>query len=168
MADTLVHLPPARIEGAQATARAAALLAVMCVAVHLVLVVATGPTMMTVGMLALSAVCAGCAARTRGRMGARDALVMVASGTAMVVLHLGTIHGSTHADASGAHASVAGHHHGEGAESGGDLDESALAHTLMHVGVTLSALQGSAAAVVWLGSRRRREGTYRAGAVGTP
>ena len=131
------------------------IVAVSCFSVHVVLLVATGTTMlaMALSMLALSALCVACNWRVGAHM-IRDHLVAVAAGISMVVVHLMLM-------PSGADSVTGGMDHGGMDHAGvqmasaNSLLPAAAVDLLMQVGVALAVVQVVLAvgAVVRLSSR---------------
>lgn len=115
--------------------------AVTCFSVHVVLLVATGTTMlaMALSMLALSGLCVACAWRAGAHM-VRDHLVVAAVGLTMIVVHLLlTPSGSA---ASGPGMDHAGMGHG-GMDMGSrdGLLSTSVVDGLMQAGIALAAVQ---------------------------
>lgn len=110
--------------------RVAAVIAVACVGLHVALVALGGgtPLRMSLTMLALSLVCAGCAPRL-WREGPRlpESATVIASATGMVLVHLLVAHQGP-ADGGTLH----------GPAPSGRAD---AAHLVMHAGVTLATVE---------------------------
>lgn len=131
--------------------------AVICFAVHVVLLVATGSSMlsMSVTMLVLSGVCVACTWRAAGSThGRRDHSVAAGLALTMIVVHLlmmssgGEGHvGMDHAAMGPAGIQMASP--ADGLLSSGAVDG------LMHAGLTLAAVQVVLAAGAALRPRRR-------------
>lgn len=133
--------------------------AVACFAVHVVLLVAAGASMltMTLSMLVLSGVCVACAWRAGGSHGRRDHSVAAAVALAMIVVHLLLMSSGTGAHAMDHTAMAHGEVHPAGvavASSTGMVSSGAV-EGLMNVGLALAAVQVVLAAGAAVRRRRR-------------
>lgn len=136
-------------------ARAVLVVAVSCFSVHVVLLVATGTTMMAMAlsMLALSGVCVACTWRA-GTHTVRDHLIAAGTGLAMIVAHLLLMPAGADPMTDGTHH--AGMDHAEMAmTSTGSLLPDGAVDGLMQIGIALAVVQLVLAvgAVVRLSSR---------------
>ncbi|GCD88593.1 hypothetical protein [Nocardioides sp. LS1] len=131
--------------------------AVACFGVHVVLLVATGTSMLTlaVTMLVLSGVCVACTWRAGSTHGRRDYTVAATVALTMIVVHLLLMpsgaeggHGLDHA-AMG-HAAMQMNSSSEGLLSSGAV------YALMHAGVALAAVQVVLAVGAALRPRQQR------------
>jgi hypothetical protein len=117
----------------QLSLRAAGVVSLLCLALHVVLVPVGGRDMlaMSLPMLALAVACASCGWRVLNGSGSpSELIVMAATGAAMVVLHLSIEHG--HTDTAGTTATM---HHATAATV------SPAVNLVMDAGVSLAALQ---------------------------
>ncbi|MUL81935.1 MULTISPECIES: hypothetical protein [unclassified Mycolicibacterium] len=120
--------------------------AVMCFAVHVVLLIATGTRMlaMTVPMVVLSGLCLACTLPEGGPRERQARLVTGVASLAMIVAHLvvmppeigATAHDAGHAGHSGMDMGPASL-----SDSASGLLSSGAAHTLMQIGIALAGLQ---------------------------
>lgn len=132
MADLLLAVRHPRVDGRAFALRVAAAAAGGCLAVHLMLLVVGGRSLLhlTVPMLALSASCSFCALRIwRSRCTDIELALMVCVSGAMGITHL----------------MLAPMHHLAGGMGG---EDSASLDLLMHLGVSLGILAGLIAASV--------------------
>lgn len=129
--------------------------AVICFAVHVVLLVATGTSMlaMSVTMLVLSGLCvaSGRAGSTHSR---RDHSIAAALALTMIVVHLLLMPSGAEGGHGLDHAAM-GHAGMQMSSSSGGLLSSGAVYALMHAGVALAALQVVLAAGAALRPRRR-------------
>ena len=135
-------------------ATAIPVVAIACFAVHVVLLVATGTSMLTmsVTMLVLSGLCVACTWRAGSTHGRRDHSVAAAVALTMIVVHLLMMSsGATGHDMD--HAAM-GHAGMQMASSDGDVS-SGLVDGLMNAGLALAAMQVVLAAAAALRPSRR-------------
>ena len=116
--------------------------AVICFAVHVVLLVATGTSMLTmsVAMLLLSGLCVACTWRSGGTHDRRDQSVVAAVALTMILVHLLLLPSG----AEGGHGldhTAMGHAGMQMSSSSGGLMSSGAVYALMHAGVALAAVQ---------------------------
>ena len=132
--------------GATTLIRVAACSAFACLLVHVALAVVGGAGLvsLTAPMLVLSGICAMCGASAWGRPTRRASTIMVLGGTTMVLLHVVVMHGSAHEAIHMAGGSMA---------PAGASGPGGLAEILMHIGVTIAALQALVALVARMASR---------------
>jgi hypothetical protein len=130
--------------------------AVACFSVHVVLLVATGTSMLTmsVAMLVLSGLCVACTCRAGGAHGRRDHSVAAAVALAMIVVHLLLMPSGAEGGHGMDHAAM-GHAGMQISSSSGGLMSSGAVDALMHAGVTLAAVQAVLAVGAALRPRRR-------------
>lgn len=131
-------------------------IAVACFSVHVVLLLATGTSMLTmsVAMLLLSGLCVVCTWRAGGAHGRRDHSVAAAVALAMIVVHLLLMPSGAEGGHGLDHAAM-GHAGMQMSSSSGGLLSSGAVYALMHAGVTLAALQVVLAGGAALRPRRR-------------
>lgn len=129
--------------------------AVTCFAVHVVLLVATGTSMLTmsVTMLVLSGLCVVCTGRAGSTHGRRDHTVAATVALTMIVVHLLMMSSGVGGHAGTDHAAM-GHAGMEMASSSGLLS-STVVDGLMNAGLALAAVQVVLAAGAALRPRRR-------------
>jgi Na+-driven multidrug efflux pump len=129
--------------------------AVTCFAVHVVLLAATGTSMLTmsVTMLVLSGLCVACTWRPGSTHGPRDHSVAAAVALTMIVVHLLMMSAGVGGHAAMDHASM-GHAGMEMASSDAHAS-SGFVDGLMNAGLALAAVQVVLAAWAALRSSRR-------------
>ncbi|AWB93706.1 hypothetical protein C3E78_16625 [Aeromicrobium chenweiae] len=115
--------------------------AVTCFAVHVVLLVATGTSMLTmsVTMLVLSSLCVACTWRAGSTHGRRDHSVAAAVALTMIVVHLLMMSSGAGGHTGMDHGAM-GHAGMQMASSDGLLSSGAV-DGLMNVGLALAAMQ---------------------------
>jgi hypothetical protein len=131
-------------------------IAVACFSVHVVLLLATGTSMLTmsVAMLLLSGLCVACTWRAGGAHGRRDQSIAAAAALTMILVHLLLMPSGAEGGHGLDHAAV-GHAGMQMSSSSGGLLSSGAVYALMHAGVTLAALQVVLAGGAALRPRRR-------------
>ena len=131
-------------------------IAVACFSVHVVLLLATGTSMLTmsVAMLLLSGLCVACTWRAGGAHGRRDQSIAAAAALTMILVHLLLMQSGAEGGHGLDHAAV-GHAGMQMSSSSGGLLSSGAVYALMHAGVTLAALQVVLAGGAALRPRRR-------------
>ncbi|MDZ5621137.1 hypothetical protein SFC88_09880 [Nocardioides sp. HM23] len=135
--------------------------AVTCFAVHVVLIVATGTSMLTmsVTMLVLSGLCVACTWRAGSAHGRRDHTVAAAVALTMIVVHLLMMSsgagGHAGMDHAGMDHAAMGHAGMPMASSSDGLLSSGAVDGLMNAGLALAAVQVVLAAGAALRPRRR-------------
>ena len=136
-------------------ATAIPVVAVTCFAVHVVLLVATGTSMLTmsVTMLVLSGLCVACTSRAGSTHGRRDHSVAAAVALTMIVVHLLMMSSGVGGHAGMDHAAM-GHAGMQMASSDGQVS-SGFVDGLMNAGLALAAMQVVLAAGAALRPSRR-------------